>query len=255
MSEPPARPAARGPRFPGVRRFVAARLDPKAYLGLHATIGLLGAALALWLFGAVLDAVLDDATLVRWDLATAAAVHGRATAAGLRLFDTLTQLGSPAAMALLGTAGAILLWRRGLRTMLVAWVAAFVGGLLLDQAVKLVVHRDRPEYGAAYLHGHSYSFPSGHSMGATIGYGVLAYVLVRVHQPLRGRRALVYGLAALIALAVGVSRVYLGVHYPSDVVGGWAAGSAWLAVCLTGAGIARRRAESRAEEARAATAP
>jgi undecaprenyl-diphosphatase len=240
-------------RFQRTRRFNAARMDPKAYLGLHATLGFVGAALALWLFGALLDAVLDDATLVRWDMAAAAAVHGRATAAGLRLFDVVTQLGSPAAMGLLGAVGVVVLWHRGLRTMLVAWLAAFGGGLLLDQALKLSVHRNRPQYGAAYLHGHSYSFPSGHAMGSTIGYGVLAYVLVSLWTPLRSRRALAYGVAALLAILVGLSRVYLGVHYPSDVVGGWAAGAAWLTVCLTGAGIARRRAETRAEEATAAT--
>lgn len=246
-----ASPVEREQRLARARRFLVARLDPKAYLGLHATVGLLGATLALWLFGALLDAVLDDATLVRWDLATAALVHGHATSTGLRVFDLVTQAGAPATMAALCAVGGVVLWHRGLRTMLVAWIAAFVGGLLLAQAVKLSVHRSRPEYGAAYLHGHSYSFPSGHAMGATIGYGVLAYVLATYWEPLRARRALVYAAAALLALAVGLSRVYLGVHYPSDVFGGWAAGSAWLVVCLTGAGIARRHAATRAEEATA----
>jgi undecaprenyl-diphosphatase len=256
MTNPPTterRATPRETRFPRTRRFVAARLDPKAYLGLHATVGLVVAVLALWLFGALLDAVLDNATLVRWDMAAAAAVHGRATAAGLALFDAITQLGSPITVGILGAVGCLVLWRVGHRTTLVAWIASFAGAALLDQVLKYSVHRSRPEYGAAYLHGHSYSFPSGHAMGSASAYGVLAWALAGLWPPARAHRRLVYALAVLVVFAIGVSRVYLGVHYPSDVLGGWAAGSAWLTVCLTGAGIARRRAESRAADAAAAT--
>ena len=236
------RAGSRDPRFPRTRRFIAARLDPKAYLGLHATIGLLGAMLALWLFGALLDAVLDNATLVRWDLAIAAAVHGRATPAGLAIFSAITQLGSPVTLGVMAAVGGVVLWLRRHRTMLVAWNSAFAGGLVLNELLKASVHRTRPEYGAAYLHGHSYSFPSGHAMGSAIAYGVLAHVLAAYWRPVRARRTLAYAAAIAIAALVGLSRVYLGVHYPSDVLGGWAAGGAWLAVCVTGAGIARRRA-------------
>ncbi len=220
---------------------VRARLDSKSYLGLHLAAGFVVAAIALWLFGALLDAVLDDATLVRWDVATAAAVHGRVTPAGLTAFDAITQLGSPVVLGAIGAIGLVVLWRRRRRTMLIAWAATFAGDALLAAVLKRAVHRTRPAYGAGYLHGHSFSFPSAHAMGSIAAYGVLAYALTR--RPGRVPRWAIYAAAALVVLLVGVSRVYLGVHYPSDVLGGFAAGAAWLAVCLTGEGIARNRAD------------
>lgn len=188
---------------------------------------------------------MDDEGLVRWDLATAARLHARATPGGLRTFSVVTQFGSPAAMAGLALVGAFVLWRAGRRLLLLTWLAAFAGCGLLDAGLKAAVHRTRPEYAAAYLHGHSYSFPSGHAMGATVDYAMLAFAVHHWGQGGGTRRWLPYGLAAAAALLVGASRLYLGVHYPSDVLGGYTAGLAWLAVCATGYAVARGRASRR----------
>ena len=221
------------------------RIDPTTYLGLHVTIGLAVAAFSIWLLGALLDAVLDNDVLVRWDMAADAAIHTHMTPHDLRVVDIITQLGSPIAMTLLGVAGAVLLWRAGHRMLLVGWAAAFVGGAILDQALKMAVHRSRPVYGAAYLQGNSFSFPSGHAMGSIIGYGMLLYMLRRVWPAGGWRRRVVDVAAALCILAIGFSRVLLGVHYPSDVLGGWAAGAAWMAVCIVGISISLHRQADR----------
>ena len=231
--------------LPRWRRFVAARLDRSQYLGLHLTVGLLVASLGVWLFGALVDSVLENDVVVHLDVAADAAIHARVTPLGLRIFDGITQLGSPTAMAILMVMGAIVLWRQHRRIALIGWIAAFVGGVLFDSAVKYAVHRARPTYGAAYLHGHTYSFPSGHAMGSMIGYGMLVYLLGLYWHPGRATRWVTYAFVALLVLAVGVSRLYLGVHYPSDVVGGYGAGAAWLAICLTGLSIAQGRARAR----------
>lgn len=232
----------RAPAPPGrLARFAAARLDPTSSLGLHLTVGLAAFLLALWAFGALLEEVLDDATMVRLDVAADAWIHAHATPGGLRLFDAVTQFGSPAVMGLAAVVGAVLLWRTRHRLTLVTWVAAFAGGALVDQVLKVLVHRARPAYGAAYLHGHSYSFPSGHAMGSIIGYAMIVIALRR-HVPAARRHVVAVSVAAAVCvLAIGASRLYLGVHYPSDVVGGWAAGAVWLAVCLTAASVARGR--------------
>lgn len=215
-------------------RFFAARVDRKSYLGLRLTIGLVLIAGGIWLFGGLLEEVLDNATLVHLDLAAASWIHSTATPLGDRIFYAITNIGSPPAMVAIALFGVVVSFVKRHRLLAYAWAAAAAGGAAIDYVLKTTVHRSRPEYAAAFLHGTSYSFPSGHAMGSLIGYGFLAYALVAtVHRAAEHRRV-VFALAMLMTLLVGISRVYLDVHYPSDVAGGWAAGFAWLAICITG---------------------
>ncbi len=224
-----------------VRAFIDARFDPKAYLGLHLTLALVLAALGLWAFGALLDAVLDNATLVRFDLAAATWIHDHVTPAGLSAFVWITRIGSPPSMVALAVIGAAVLWYQQRRMVLIAWIAATAGGALLDSGLKMAVHRTRPVYAGAYLHGQSFSFPSGHAMGSIIGIGMLLYVLGMYWHPSQSVHRLSVIVGVILIALVGISRIYLGVHYPSDVLGGWAAGAAWAAVCISGVAIARHR--------------
>src|SRR2546422_3373483 len=102
------------------------------------------------------------------------------------------------------------------------------------------IRRPRPPYAAAFLHHYSWSFPSGHAMGSLIGYGMLAYVLAVLWIHRRSAQISVVLGAALLILAIGLSRLYLGVHYFSDVMGGYAAGLLWLSACISGLEVARR---------------
>jgi undecaprenyl-diphosphatase len=227
-----------------LHRFVAARLDRTSYLGLHLTLGLAALVLALWAFGALLGEILENAWLVRWDRATSLAIHEAATPGTTAVAQLVTNLGSPGGMGVLGACAVVLLWRRH-RLLAQTWVAAALGGAVVDVVLKEAVRRARPPYGTRYLHIDSYSFPSGHAMAATIGFGMLAYV-VHALRPGRGTAAAAYAAAALLTLVVCATRVYLGVHYPSDVAGGVVGGAAWLVICQTGAGVARGRAATRA---------
>jgi len=217
-------------------RFVAARLDPKAYLGLHVTVSLGVAALALWLFGAVLEEVLDNATVVRLDVATVDWMAIHTSALGLSIFTFITHLGDVPVIPAIAVAGAWALWHQRHRLVLVCWLSAYAGGVLVNWLLKLLVHRSRP---IRVLHVSTFSFPSGHTMAATIGYGMLAYVMATYWRPRGIKRRVLYITAAILALAVGASRIYLGMHFPTDVIGGWAAGTAWVAICVTGTRIAR----------------
>ena len=216
-----------------------AGLSPKTYLALHLAVGIAVAALGFWAFAGLIDGVLENAAFVRWDMAASAWIHARTTPVGARVFNVITQLGSPTAMIALGAVGALVIWRKRQHTLLIAWAAAFVGGALVDFIVKETVRRARPAFGTAYLHGHTYSFPSGHSMGSTIGYGMLVYMSVLAWPAGSRARRIAIAAGILFVAAVGVSRIYLGVHYPSDVIGGYVAGAAWLAVCISGVEIAR----------------
>ena len=225
-------------------RFLAARLDPRSYLGLHFTIGLLASALALWLFGGLLEEVLDNATMVHWDLRAAEAIHAAQSPIGIRIFVLFTNLGSPPVMATLAVAGVVTLFVTRHRLLAYIWAMAAGGGAILDWVLKLLVHRGRPEYATAYLHRASYSFPSGHAMGSVIGFGMLAFAVAHARALSRRARQRLYAGAAVAAFLVGLSRVYLGVHFPSDVVGGWAAGAGWLSLCITAYHLVTGRARS-----------
>jgi membrane-associated phospholipid phosphatase len=223
-----------------LRAFLKARLEPKAYLGLHLTVGLVVGVAGTWLFGALLDALLDNAMMVKVDITTDTFIHAHMTPGLLRIVSATTEFGGPIAMTSLGILGAIVLWRVQRRVILLGWIAAFAGGVIIGEVLKVAVHRTRPTYGAAF-HTDPFSFPSGHAMGSMIGYGMLVSVLFFFWHPKRAVKVLVYVLAGLLILAIGLSRLFLGVHYPSDVAGGWAAALVWLAVCITGVNMARHR--------------
>lgn len=102
-----------------------------------------------------------------------------------------------------------------------------IGGYLLNIGLKLLFARTRPDLAFAVVATSSYSFPSGHAMESFIVYGALAYVALRQPWPWKLKSALL-ALAATLVLLIGLSRVYLGVHWLSDIGGGWTAGLVWL---------------------------
>jgi undecaprenyl-diphosphatase len=118
----------------------------------------------------------------------------------------------------------------------VGWIAVFVGAQVLAIAIKAAVRRPRP--GTQVVMGSSYSFPSSHAMVSIAGLGMLAYVALLVWRPSQPWRYVIVAAAAALTVAVGASRVYLGVHYVSDVIGGYAAGATWAAICVAMTGVA-----------------
>jgi undecaprenyl-diphosphatase len=125
---------------------------------------------------------------------------------------------------------AMLLVRRE-RAYAIFLVATAGGGALLNRALKMLFARGRPDLATALSFAQSYSFPSGHAMDAFISFGALAYIAWR--QPWSWKaRAAVLAFAQTMVVLVGLSRVYLGVHWASDVAGGWSAGAVWLALAV-----------------------
>ncbi|HEX9106528.1 MAG TPA: phosphatase PAP2 family protein, partial [Longimicrobiales bacterium] len=220
--------------------WASARLSPAGYLGLHLTLGIAISILALWLFGGVLEDVVGGETLTQLDRVLAARLHALATPGGVEVFRAISWLGSPVTWSVLSAVMLVALLARRRWLLAGGWAAAILGGGVLDLALKLLVHRPRPAFSDAFAVAAGWSFPSGHSMGALVGYGMLAYLaLLEVR---RGwERVAVMAVAATLIALIGFSRLYLGVHYFSDVVGGYAAGVVWLSACVTGLEVARRR--------------
>jgi membrane protein DedA with SNARE-associated domain/membrane-associated phospholipid phosphatase len=230
-----------GERHPSVARFIAARFVRGEYLGLHLTIGFLICLAALWLFAGVTEDVLHHDPLTRFDLTVTRLLRAHATPLGDKIFSIVSALGSPVAMAIVGAVGALLLVVRRKWVVLAAWAAAFGGAGLLTTVLKTLIRRPRPAASADFLYGTSFSFPSGHALGSLVGYGMLAYIIgASLKETQKGRLRLVTATAVLV-VAIGISRLYLGVHYFSDVVAGYAVGILWLSVCISGLQVAQRR--------------
>jgi undecaprenyl-diphosphatase len=145
-------------------------------------------------------------------------------------FRDLTGLGGVGVLGLLtlGTFG--YLWLKGLRREAWLLLAAILGGLLVSLALKAGFQRPRPDLVSHGSLVYTASFPSGHSMLSAIVYLTGGAMLALVHRR-RALRLYILGCAGLATLLVGLSRVYLGVHWPTDVLGGWAGGAAWAALC------------------------
>jgi membrane-associated phospholipid phosphatase len=203
-------------------------------------IGFAISAAALLVFGKIADSMREQDMLAALDRRVAELLHGWVTPHGTDLFLAVTTAGSPVTLGIIGVAVAAGLFLSRRRALLAAWVAALLGAALLDWGLKLFFHRPRPEEAWRYLNGESWSFPSGHVVGSVVTYGMLAYLAVRLVKlvPLRVLSVVV---AALVVFEVAFSRLYLGVHFFSDVIGGFAAGIVWLSACIAAAEEMRRR--------------
>jgi len=220
--------------------FVRGRFARGEYLGLHLTVGMLVSVAALALFALITREVVQESNVTRLDARVNELLHARGTLAGYGFWAVLSALGEGLTLSILGLGVAILLALRGRWIVLSGWAAALIGSGLLNGALKLLIRRPRPERALDFLGQMSWSFPSGHSMASFVTYGMLAYLLVLAFRSERRVQVTAIGSAAVLILAIGFSRMYLGVHYFSDVLGGFIAGALWLSACVSGLETARR---------------
>jgi undecaprenyl-diphosphatase len=166
------------------------------------------------------------------DIAIQSWVHGFAQPTLTEVMRGLSWIGSPFVLVPVVTLAAGLMWWLKRKDNAVLVAAAALGGVALDEVMKLHFKRLRPEVPWALVHEHSFSFPSGHSVLAMVMYGVIVYKTYDKLHSMWARAALMAG-AILMVLGIGVSRVYLGAHYPSDVAGGYFVGAVWLAAVIS----------------------
>lgn len=152
----------------------------------------------------------------------------------------ITGLGGIGVLTFVTLASAGFLALQGKTHLAVYVVAAVAGGMLLSMLLKAGFDRPRPEL---VPHGqvvYTSSFPSGHSMMSAVAYLTLGALLASAYpSPLL--KAYLLGLAVLLCVAIGISRLYLGVHWPTDVLGGWTAGCVWALACWSFARYLRRQ--------------
>jgi undecaprenyl-diphosphatase len=155
----------------------------------------------------------------------------------------LTSLGGVAIIGLVTAAVAATLWLVGQRRSAALLVFAVVSGALLSFALKRGFDRPRPTLVPHETTVYTASFPSGHSMLSAVAYLTLGALVARV-LPRKRLKAFVLGWALLFTGLAGVSRVYLGVHWPTDVLAGWAIGASWAVACWLAADLLDRPSTS-----------
>ena len=219
--------------------FFRARLSPDGYLGLHLTLGVVTLLMAALVFGHIAEDVFTADTIVTLDLQVATWFYAHATPAFTPFFLLFTNLhGTPGVLALALLFAAFLAQKRAWDWVLRLALSVPLG-MLLNVLLKNIFQRARPSFEQPLLTLTTYSFPSGHTAAATLLYGVAAAYLVCTCTG--WRRVLVVCLALLMVALVGLSRMYLGVHYLSDVVAAMASSTGWLAIVLTSVATWRKR--------------
>ena len=240
--------AASDPRFAQFRShhqrlwgFVAGKFARGEYLVIHLTLGLAVSVVVLWIFSTVTEDIIHHDPLTRFDLALASWMHSHESHSAYLIFHYLSLIGSPLVVGGLAVVVGVVLAVRREWIILSGWLAAFYGGSLLGRILEALVRRPRSQGAEALLGGTTFSLPTGHALGSLVGYGLLAYLLVGFVVKRRSAQTAIVVVAATLVLAIGFSRLYLGVLYFSDIIGMYAAGGVWLAACITGIEIARRQ--------------
>jgi len=201
---------------------------------------------ALW-FGAALPAALLLAALAsqigpghalpRFDEALTASLARSVPPTTLAWFTVPTWLGNPAPVAVLAVLVALWLgWRRQ-RALAGIWLLAVIGNTVLNWGLKQLFARQRPTPLDGLLHETGYSFPSGHASGVLVTYGTLAYLVLRL-APARWHLPVLLA-TVLLVVSAPMSRVFLQVHYASDVLAGLCSGTLWLLLCLRACSMSR----------------
>ncbi|MBA2737399.1 MAG: phosphatase PAP2 family protein [Pyrinomonadaceae bacterium] len=215
-----------------LRRIIEFFGSARLALGSLLFFGMLSAIVALFFFGWLSGEMLDGDTR-RFDETVRAFVHGFAFPALTSLMQLASFLGSTLFLVIFGVVTVIALYLRKHRRGAILFTITTIGATVLLVTLKLAFRRTRPEPFFDTILPASYSFPSGHSLAAFCFYGALAEILSGRTDKL-WQQILVWISAVMMILLIGISRIYLGVHHPSDVVAGYAVGLIWVITIAIG---------------------
>ncbi len=213
------------------------RLPQTGFVLLNGLIGFALVISAAALFAEIAGELGANGAMSLADEVLTGSLRTHISAATLQVFAAFTYFGDPRVLTVLGVAVTLLLWLLHKRGLALGWVLALGGNALLNPMLKRVFGRIRPLHEHGIISELGWSFPSGHTSGSTVAYGMLAYLAVRTLPPAWHLPA-VLGATALV-FTVGCSRIFLQVHFASDVAAGFASGSAWLAVCIVSVELSR----------------
>ena len=219
--------------------FVLRRFDPAERFGLRLTLAAIAVVLVAVPFGLLLDQVVRSGSFIKVDTSAANNLHAwvRGSDPLVAALKVVSFIGGPLWFYLIVGAASVFLFIRKRRRLLFFLLATTLGGGIIDTIVKLAVNRPRPSLEEPVATAFGKSFPSGHAMTSTVCYGALLLIFLPA-LPRRWRLP-VFALTALLVTAIGFSRLALGVHYISDVLGGFVLGLAWLSAATSAFSIWR----------------
>ena len=193
------------------------------------TVGIVSCLLIIYVVAQISDEVLDkeafafDKVILLW-------VHSFANPTLDRIMQTITRLNDPDIVSVVaGVALLLLIWKKCYPEAKI-FVINCAGGVILSYGLKSVFGKVRPDLWESAIKEVSFSYPSGHALGSTVLYGFMAYLFATRFPQFAW---LIYLVAVLLIGAIGLSRLYLGVHWPTDIIGGYGIGFLWLTLCIT----------------------
>jgi len=190
--------------------------------------GLLGSAIGLWWLGKKLTGIWQEQTFaIESPLLLWIQAHSNPILDGVML--TVTKLGNKEVLIVVAIATMSILWWRSYRQSAWTFLIACLGTFILSDGLKIIVGRVRPALWDTFITEPTFSFPSGHALKSTVFYGAIAYLLA-THYPQQAKW--IYTGVVIMVASICFSRLYLGVHWPTDVILGCSVGWVWLMTCI-----------------------
>ena len=207
------------------------RIYPKIS-SLIATIGFFGLAsclLIIYVLSELSEEVLEreafafDKTILLW-------IHSFANPTLDKIMLGITRLGDPITVGIIAGVTLTVLWLRRYRLEAKIFIVNCIGGVILSDGLKLAFGKSRPQLWDSLISEETYSYPSGHALGSMVLYGFIANLLADLYPQYFN---LIYIVATILIAAIGLSRLYLGVHWPTDVIAGYGVGFLWITLTIT----------------------
>lgn len=221
-----------GKKYSRLIEFATKRFNPQGAFGLSFIVSLILLGLGIWAFGSLLEEVSVKNEIISFDVPIMSFISAHRVGWLTVMMTNVTNLGNEWLIIFLSLASGLFFkikiksWRP-----LFLLLITVVGAGLLDQIFKSIVARPRPDELIIITQASGYAFPSGHA-ALTAFYGALAYLLARTQKSWEGR-SFIWAAAIAVSFLVGLSRIYLGVHWPTDVLGGWILAFVWLTLLFT----------------------
>jgi membrane-associated phospholipid phosphatase len=217
--------------YPKTYRFIRNRFSLQVFTGFPLTVLVAVFIINILTFSEIAENVIDAEAIVVIDQQVTQFLYNSRNQLAGQLFYLISYLGSQKGSVIIGALVSVILLKQGRKTYFVALWLVLLGVGLSVRYGKLIFHRARP-LDVGFYEETNFSFPSGHSTTAMVLFGMLTYFLMR-NSPHRRQRLRYFLTGLVIVLLVGFSRIYLGVHFLSDVLGGYLLGATWMIMGIT----------------------